>query len=590
MAAATTNPDHRSSMFDDHGSVAASLEDFEEQERRSPLFDIPSQHSGFKSENDGSEIDDHSSAGAPWSPPGFRNHRPDSGGSAAAWFRQDPYGRFALRPQPMSSPRGSRQTSPEYEDARGEQGEDLTIAANIPLPRAGTISPVKGQSPEPEIKSEPNDTFSTPEPESPATNNNYIRLAIRAEVLQREPFMPLLNLLSSTLHNLTSTKLNTLLSFVTIVLSLTTLRLLSLPPTPQPVPDLVKLSSLAKSFEPLIFYSEHGHAQTLHLQETSIAVWDLGESVRLANMTSAPLIVSSLDTLSESLKSLSLELTRFFAAVDADVDGILIVMDWARRELLTLSHSQHNPSYPTLAYDRLYALANRFPPHLLQSPKTHQPTALGHLVTNIFGTPTPTRTHATLSRTFHELLSVLEESITSELTHSAALFSLFEAIDRQFLNLQRTVVRETDTQERLESDLLSGLWVRVVGVNGAALKKFERNKELLRRRLQTLKVGLEAVRRKLVSPLISRNDSVSLLPGLGGGSSRDSQGQGDAGGGQGVIEGQIKGLESTHDYLRQVREKQKAKLMEMVYGSGSRRDTRMLTGVGVDGEGVPVLD
>jgi coenzyme F420-reducing hydrogenase delta subunit len=33
-------------------------------------------------------------------------------------------------------------------------------------------------------------------------------------------------------------------------------------------------------------------------------------------------------------------------------------------------------------------------------------------------------------------------------THSTALFALFESIDRQFLNLQRTVVRESDAQER----------------------------------------------------------------------------------------------------------------------------------------------
>lgn len=33
--------------FDDHASLAASLEDFEAQERRSPLFDIPSQVSNI---------------------------------------------------------------------------------------------------------------------------------------------------------------------------------------------------------------------------------------------------------------------------------------------------------------------------------------------------------------------------------------------------------------------------------------------------------------------------------------------------------------------------------------------------------------
>ncbi len=154
MAAATriNDLDHR---FDDHPSVVDSLEDYEENERRSPLWDLPSQHSGFKSEHDGSEIDDQSSAGVPWSPPGFRNRN----ANASGWFRQDPHGRYNLRPS--ISPSRSRQTSPEYQDA--QEGEDVTIAANIPLP-AGTDSPVKERSPEPEAVPETANDFGPPEP------------------------------------------------------------------------------------------------------------------------------------------------------------------------------------------------------------------------------------------------------------------------------------------------------------------------------------------------------------------------------------------------------------------------------------------
>ena len=50
-------------LNDDAHSPAASIEDFEEQERRSPLF------SGFRSDRAESEVDDGSSAGGlPWSP------------------------------------------------------------------------------------------------------------------------------------------------------------------------------------------------------------------------------------------------------------------------------------------------------------------------------------------------------------------------------------------------------------------------------------------------------------------------------------------------------------------------------------------
>ncbi len=155
MAAATRIDDF------DNPSVADSLEDYDERDQRSPLWDLPSQHSGFKSDHDGSEIDDQSSAGAPWSPPGFRNRNLNASG----WFRQDPYGKHHLRPS--ASPSRSRQTSPEYQDA--QEGEDITIAANIPLP-AGTDSPVKERSPEPDFD-EPDD-FGTPQPDAQGSVNN----------------------------------------------------------------------------------------------------------------------------------------------------------------------------------------------------------------------------------------------------------------------------------------------------------------------------------------------------------------------------------------------------------------------------------
>lgn len=154
--------------FDDHPSLSASLEDFEEhqQPHLSPLLDLPSQHSGFRSEPEDSEIDDKSSSSAPWSPPGFRPQHPpqhqhnhyhqhrqqgENRGVAGSWFRHDPYGttnRLDLPPElrPSKSPSRSRQTSPDYEDA--VDMEDVTIAANVPLP-SGTDSPLKERSPEP---------------------------------------------------------------------------------------------------------------------------------------------------------------------------------------------------------------------------------------------------------------------------------------------------------------------------------------------------------------------------------------------------------------------------------------------------------
>ncbi len=112
-----------------------------------------------------------------------------------------------------------------------------------------------------------------------------------------------------------------LISLLIGMLSMVAFRSLIQPGVLPPVPDLVKVAGLAKAFEPLIFYSENGVQQIGDLQATGVAVWDLGESVRTTNMTSAPIIVKELDDLSESLKTLAIELTRFFANVDGDVDG-----------------------------------------------------------------------------------------------------------------------------------------------------------------------------------------------------------------------------------------------------------------------------
>ncbi len=375
------------------------------------------------------------------------------------------------------------------------------------------------------------------------------------------------------------------------LVSIAFMRAMFMPSIPSAIPDLVKLSSFARSFEPLIHYSENGVQQIGTLQETGVAVWDLSESVRGTNMTSAPIIVRQLDELSESLKSLSLELTRFFANVDADVDSILLVMDWAKRELETLS-SQPPSSLPSIMFDNMQDLLSRLGAleHVTGASSDSSgaeltsttSTTFGTIVTAIFGQTSAQRTRMTLTRTFTEFLSVLEESIEGELTHSTALFALFESIDRQFLNLQRTVVRESDAQERAEGEMLSSLWTRVLGPDAVVVRKYERNKRLLanvrsrtvankhllmdhRGRLLTLKVNLETLRRKLVSPLVRRNDSVSFAGSVDSGSNGRTLGPVEA-----VIEGQIRGLEGTYDYLRSVREKQKAKLMDMVYGAGRK--------------------
>ncbi|KAF2137643.1 uncharacterized protein K452DRAFT_210261, partial [Aplosporella prunicola CBS 121167] len=387
-----------------------------------------------------------------------------------------------------------------------------------------------------------------------------IRLALRAEVQHRtEPYEAAFSYVRDNMAHVFATPWSMVLSVLVGAVALFSMRILLQPPAAGHVPDLVKVAGLAKAFEPFIYYSENGVSQIGDLQETGVAVWDLGESVRLTNMTSAPIIVKELDDLSESLKTLSIELTKFFANVDGDVDSILIVMDWAKRELSQVPNLPQS-SLASL-FGNVHSLLTRI--GLLET-AAGTPTAVGKVIKEVFGQTGPQRTKATLQRTFNEFLNVLEESINNELTASTALFALYEAIDRQFLNLQRTVLRETDQQEREEGDLLSSLWTRLMGANASRLRKYEKNRQLLatlrartllnkgalgdhQGKLQQLKSNLEMLRKRLVSPLLRSNESSTL-----------------------AIEDQIKGLDGTYEYLHGVRERQKSKVMGLLYGPSER--------------------
>lgn len=420
---------------------------------------------------------------------------------------------------------------------------------------------------------------------TPANTSPDFRFAVRAEVQHRtEPIETAINLIRSKLGFIFRSWTSLFFSTLVAIISYAALKSLFLqPPAMRPSPDLVKVAGVARAFEPLIYYSEHGAQQVGDLQATGAAVWDLGETVRSSNMTSAPIIVKELDDLSDSLKTLSIELTKFFANVDGDIDGILIVMDWARRELSQLSPPPSSISPPSstslitaplsTAFDNIHNILSAA--GILEDPSTGNPTRLGNLLLSIFGPSTPQRTRNTLQRTFHEFLSVLEEAIDSELAHSLNLFALFEAIDRQYENLARTVIRESNAQDAHYADLLSSLWTRILGPKASEVAKYERNRMLLQNvrdktvmnkrilvehnhKLLALKASLESLRRKLVSPLVRSVNSSTLS-----------------------VEEQIRGLEDVGGFLEGVRKRQKSRLMELLYGGGSAgNDRRRLEGAG----------
>ncbi|KAF2720199.1 hypothetical protein K431DRAFT_227093 [Polychaeton citri CBS 116435] len=557
----------RQAYIDSHPSLDASMEDFEAREFSPTMPDIPSQHSGFRSRvGHASEYSDVSAHGRrSQSPPAWRK-------AGSGWFRHQHQHRISL--SPSRSGYISREASPEG---------DVTLQPTwIPLP----ASPEKGRTPEPSPAPEHRSAASTAkaasidnreatpdpayEPTTPVSvsqqQGNYIRFSTSLDVIQRtEPIEAALEWIKGIYHHVASSPSSVLLYFVgALLLSWLAANGFS-PPINGPAPDLIKVAGLAKSFEPVIYYSEHGHGQIEQLQDTGVAVWDLGESVRSTNMTSAPMIVSQLDDLSESLKTLAEQLTRFFASVDGDIDSILLVMEWAQRELSTISSSP--PGRLASVWSNTLSLLAR----------TGVVSEDGSSLQTLFGMTYAQRTKSTLERTFRQFLGVLEEAIENELKYSLHLFSLFEAIDKQFLNLQRTVIREQDEQERISNEFLGALWTRVIGKNAAYMRKFERNKGLLlslrhrtldnkhilgdhNQRLLQLKSNLEVLRKKLVSPLVRSENSSTLS-----------------------VDEQIKGLGGTYELLKDSREIQKRKMMELVYGAGNRQQRLTNQALHIDG-------
>ncbi|KAM3501232.1 hypothetical protein MY10362_005715 [Beauveria mimosiformis] len=398
--------------------------------------------------------------------------------------------------------------------------------------------------------------------QSPEKRRN-IRFAVRAEVNQRtEPIEAAVSFVRKRYQAAMSSWLSMLTSMSVALFSILFVRFLLQPVVPRPAGDLVKVAGIARSFEPLIYYSEHAVTQVHDLQATSVAVWDLSESVRSSDMLDATSIVSGLDALSETMRTLSVEMTKFFARVDGDVDGILNVMDWAKMHLNRL-HSARAHSTMSAAYDNIHNLLSHA--HVLED-ADGVPTSLGNLATYVFGPSNPQREQRLIQLLFTEFLTVLEESIAAELQHSVTLFALFEAVDHHFLNLARIVVRETSAQEELHYDSLASLWVRLLGTRAEELRKFTQNRDLLRNvrdktvrnkrvlvdhqgKLLTLQASLESLRGKLVSPLVRGANATTLS-----------------------LEDQIYGISSVSEYLAEVRRQQKGKVMEHLFSSSRGRN------------------
>jgi hypothetical protein len=145
-----------------------------------------------------------------------------------------------------------------------------------------------------------------------------VRFAIRGETLFRTaPIEETMVSFASGIKYFTRSRANLITTIATILVSW----ILIQPWTSTLIPDIANVAGMAKQFEPLMYASENVIPRSRELAEASIAVQDLGESVRATNMSASTVIIDQLDGLGDSLKMLSEKLTSFFTNVDGDIDS-----------------------------------------------------------------------------------------------------------------------------------------------------------------------------------------------------------------------------------------------------------------------------
>ena len=242
-----------------------------------------------------------------------------------------------------------------------------------------------------------------------------------------------------------------------------------------------------------------------------------------------------------------------------DQYSILITMEWAKRELQSIQGPKIGMIDTVIG--NIHGGLSKI--GLLEH-GDGSPTVIGRVVGDVLGHTTAQRSKATLQRTFDYLLSTLEENIANELGHADNLFQLFESVDRQFQNLHRSVAKEEDSLATKKDEFLASMWRRSIN-NKMKIKKYEKNLKLLKdvrastltnkselkthiQIINSVKDQLDKARKNLISPLIRRAQSNSF-----------------------GIEQQLQDLTGTYGFLKGLRDGQKKKVLQQLWGEPKRR-------------------
>ncbi|CAN9177771.1 hypothetical protein CUC08_Gglean003673 [Alternaria sp. MG1] len=553
----------RGSIYEhDIPSLSASLEAFDPERSMHSAYSGRSNMHSSRWSVPQDDVDSETESDGPWAPPAWQKSQ-----SSNHWYRKSLLGESAMRNSPSKSPF-------EYRTDR-----DVT-PSRIPLPESPyKMTPRTSPEPIPEeeqrymsnniasrLQSPCEDpqasagalhgTESTVSQHDEGPVEGFMRFAYRGEAKFRTaPIEDTISTVASGLHIFTRSRANVIFTVATIFLSY----LLLQPWQASLIPDVANVANMAKQFEPLLYASESVIPRSRELADASIAVQDLGESVRATNMSASSVIIDQLDDLGDSLKILSEKITSFFTNVDGDMDSILITMEWAKRELQSIQGPKIGMIDTVI--DNVHGGLSKI--GLLER-NDGSPTAIGHVVNDILGHTTQQRSKATLQRTFDYLLSTLEENIQHELERADVLFQLFESVDRQFHNLHRSVAKEEDSLANRKDEFLASMWRQTIN-NKMKIKKYEKNLKLLKdvrastlinkselkvhiQIIHSVRDQLDKARKNLISPLIRAAQSNSF-----------------------GIDQQLSDLTGTYSFLKTLRDDQKKKVRQQMWGEPKKR-------------------
>ncbi|KAF2036491.1 hypothetical protein EK21DRAFT_52215 [Setomelanomma holmii] len=545
----------RGSIYDhDIPSLSASLEAFDPERSmhsaysgrsnmHSSRWSIPQEEQESETESDG-----------PWAPPAWQK-------SNNQWLRKSHLSESAMRssrspferevtpsriPLPESPLKQTPRTSPEPMSEQEQSYMPENIASRMQSP---------SEEPQASAGAQQGDDLALSHHEEAAQHEGFVRFAIRGETLFRTaPIEETISACASGVHYFTRSRINIITTIATLVVSW----LLLQPWTATLIPDVANVAGMAKQFEPLMYASENVIPRSRELAEASIAVQDLGESVRATNMSASTVIIDQLDDLGDSLKMLSEKITSFFTNVDGDMDSILITMEWAKRELLSIQGPKAG------MIDTVIGNIHGGLSKVGVLERNGSPTTIGRVVNDVLGHTTQHRSKATLQRTFDYLLSTLEENIANELARADILFQLFESVDRQFHNLHRSVAKEEDSLATKKDEFLASMWRSTI-TNKMKIKKYEKNLKLLKdvrastltnkfelkshiQIIHSVKDQLDKARKNLISPLIRRAQSNSF-----------------------GLDQQLQDLSGTYGFLKGLRDSQKQKVLKELWGEPRKR-------------------